>query len=66
VRHPGPVIVENAFARFILRRGGHAWIGSRWVPVTELGMPAADVQVCNFASIEEAREYAKDAGIEIA
>jgi hypothetical protein len=65
VLYPGPTIEQNALGRFILRRGVDAWSGRRWVPVTALGMPAADVQVCNFASVEEARAYAKRAGIEI-
>jgi hypothetical protein len=59
------MIDQSAFVRFILRRGDRACSGSRCVPVTDEGFPAADVQVCNFAVVEEARAYAKDAGIEV-
>jgi hypothetical protein len=36
-----------------------AWSGSRWVPVSEQGLPAGGVQVCNFESEQAAAEYAK-------
>ena len=42
-----------------------AWSGSRWVPVTCNCVPASDVQVCNFGSLEAAAEYAREFGFEI-
>jgi hypothetical protein len=33
-----------------------AWSGSRWVPHRH-GVPAGDVQVCNFPTREAAQEY---------
>jgi hypothetical protein len=35
-----------------------AWSGSRWVSVSEQGVPTGGVQVCNFNTAEQAQEYA--------
>ena len=40
------------------------WSGSSWVPCTEEGVPAADVQVCNFTTEQEARDYCREHGLE--
>ena len=34
-----------------------AWSGSRWVPCMTNGFPIGDIQVCNFETEKEAREY---------
>lgn len=50
------------FDRWILVNAGNedlAWSGSRWV---EIG---GSVQVCNFDTQTEAREYANEFGLEI-
>lgn len=39
-----------------------AWSGSRWVGCCFDGLPY-DVQVCNFANEEEAREYCREHGL---
>ena len=41
-----------------------AWSGSRWVAATEEGLPTGGVQICNFASEEEAREYCREHRLE--
>lgn len=33
-----------------------AWTGSRWAMTVD-GFPAGGVQICNFATLEEAEEY---------
>jgi hypothetical protein len=35
-----------------------AWSGSRWVPTID-GIPTGGVQVCNFETEAQAREYAE-------
>jgi transcriptional regulator with XRE-family HTH domain len=35
-----------------------AWSGSRFVPITDEGFPASDVQVSNLETREDAAEYA--------
>ena len=37
--------------------------GSRWVSVSENGMPTGGVQVCNFATEDEAAKYALEHGM---
>jgi hypothetical protein len=42
-----------------------AWSGSRFVPITEDGFPASDVQVSNLDTREQAAEYARSFGFEV-
>ena len=42
-----------------------AWSGSRFVPITEDGFPASDVQVSNLDTREDAAEYAVSFGFEV-
>jgi hypothetical protein len=54
-------ITEDAFGHWILRNEERqllAWTGSGWAPIHGNGLPAGDYQVCNFATREDAREYA--------
>lgn len=41
-----------------------AWSGSRWVSCGPLCEPTGGVQVCNFATELEARDYCRDVGLE--
>lgn len=41
------------------------WSGSRWVACNPRGLPTGDVQLCNFASEQEAREYCKEAHLRV-
>lgn len=40
-----------------------AWSGSTWVPATPEGVPTGGVQVCNFLTEQEARDYCKERGL---
>jgi len=42
-----------------------AWSGSRFVPMTEDGFPASDVQVSNLDKRDSAAEYAVNFGFEV-
>lgn len=42
-----------------------AWSGSRFVPITDDGLPANKVQVSNLDTREEAVEYAASFGFEV-
>lgn len=42
-----------------------AWSGSRWVGVTESGLPTQGVQVSNFETEQEAVDYAREHGFEV-
>ncbi len=42
-----------------------AWSGSRFVPITENGFPASDVQVSNLDTRDSAAEYAVNFGFEV-
>jgi hypothetical protein len=42
-----------------------AWSGSRFVPITEDGLPASDVQVSNLDTREDAAEYAASFAFEV-
>lgn len=51
---------RNCFRRWILVQAQNeslAWSGSEWVRVSPEGLPIA-IQVCNFETEEQAREYA--------
>jgi hypothetical protein len=41
-----------------------AWSGSRWVPCGPMGEPTGGVQVCNFETEQEAREYCREHSLE--
>lgn len=59
---------QNAFNRWIVVRGDApelAWSGSRFVPITDEGFPASDVQVSNLDTREDAAEYAKSFGFAV-
>jgi hypothetical protein len=52
---------QNAFDRWIIVDAANenmAWSGSRFVPMTDEGFPASDVQVSNLDTREEAAECA--------
>jgi hypothetical protein len=52
---------QNAFDRWIVVHAADeskAWSGSRFVPITEQGFSATDVQVSNLDTREDAAEYA--------
>ncbi len=54
-------VVPGPFDRFIIVHPASdfwAWSGSRWVG-TVGGVPTEGVQLCNFSSEAEAREYAE-------
>ena len=62
------VLEENLFGRKIICMANHrswAWSGSRWVPHAK-GVPMSIIQaqISNFATEEEADEYAKTFGFE--
>jgi len=42
-----------------------AWSGSRFVPITDEGFPASDVQASNLDTREDAAEYAASYGFEV-
>lgn len=42
-----------------------AWSGSRFVPITEAGFPASDVQVSNLDTREDTAEYAASFGFDV-
>ena len=59
---------QNAFDRWILVDAmdeSKAWSGSRFVPITEQGFPASDVQVSNSDSREEAAAYVQMFGFQV-
>jgi hypothetical protein len=39
------------------------WSGSRWVETDAEGLPLGGVHVCNFATEQEAAEYARQHGL---
>jgi hypothetical protein len=50
-------LCQNAFDRWIVIDATNellAWSGSRFVPITDEGFPASDVQVSNLETREEA------------
>jgi hypothetical protein len=59
---------QNAFDRWIVVDAtdeSMAWSGSRFVPITEQGLPASNVQVSNLDTREEAAEYSASFGFEV-
>jgi len=59
---------QNAFGRWIIVNAVDertAWSGSRFVPMTEDGFPASDVQVSNLDKRDSAAEYAVNVGFEV-
>jgi hypothetical protein len=68
VLYPGPTTIEqNIICRFILRRREPSMERITLSASDGLiGLPAGGIQVCNFATIKDAREHAKEHGIEIA
>jgi hypothetical protein len=59
---------QNAFDRWIVMDATNelmAWSGSRFVPITDEGFPASDVQVSNLDTWEEAATYARMFGFEV-
>ena len=59
---------QNAFGRWIIVNAVDertAWSGSRFVPITDEGFPASDVQVSNLDSRDSAAEYAVNFGFEV-
>ncbi len=59
---------QNAFGRWIIVNAVDertAWSGSRFVPITEDGFPASDVQVSNLDKRDSAAEYAVNFGFEV-
>lgn len=60
------VLRKGIFDRWILvnpRNDREAWSGTRWVAHID-GLPAEQVQICNFDSEEEASEYARKHGMQ--
>ena len=59
---------QNAFDRWIMvdvADESKAWSGSRFVPITQDGFPATDVQVSKLDTREDAAEYAASFGFEV-
>ena len=59
---------QNAFGRWIIVNAVDertAWSGSRFVPITDEGFPASDVQASNLDTREDAAEYAASYGFEV-
>jgi hypothetical protein len=59
---------QNAFDPWIVVDAGDeskAWSGSRFVPITEHGFPASDVQVSNLDTRDEAAAYAATFGFQV-
>jgi hypothetical protein len=59
---------QNAFARWIVVDAADeskAWSGSRFVPISDDGFPASDVQVANLDTREDAAEYAASFGFHV-
>jgi hypothetical protein len=59
---------QNAFGGWIIVNAadeGTAWSGSRFVPITEDGFPASDVQILNLDTRDSAAEYAVSLGFEV-
>jgi hypothetical protein len=42
-----------------------AWGGTRWIPVTEDGLPAGDLRPVSFTTVEGAKSYAESQGFEV-
>jgi hypothetical protein len=62
------ILRQNAFGGWIIVYAVDertAWSGSRFVPITDDGFPASDVQVTNFDSRDSATEYAVSVGFEV-
>jgi hypothetical protein len=63
---PACEIGRGLFGRWYLFRAGDrslAWSGSRWAENDGEGFPTAGVQLSNFSSREDAREYALSCGM---
>ncbi len=59
---------QNAFDRWIIVDAANenlAWSGSRFMPITDEGFPASDVQVSKLDTREDAAEYAASFGFEV-
>jgi hypothetical protein len=59
---------QNVFDRWIIVDATNenlAWSGSRFVPITDEGFPASDVQVSKLDTREDAAEYAANFGFEV-
>jgi hypothetical protein len=55
-------IARGLFDRWVIYHPKNeelAWSGLKWVPA-HYGVPSGDFQICNFATREEAEEYAKE------
>ena len=62
-------IKRNEFGRYMVVKvpeGRHAWSGSRWVPIDNMGFPTGQTQVSNFETMEEATRYAIELGFNVA
>ena len=62
------ILRQNAFGRWIVVNAADertVWNGSRFVPITEDGFPASDVQVFNLDTRDSAAEYAVSFGFEV-
>jgi hypothetical protein len=62
------ILRQNAFGRWIIVNAVDertAWSGSRFVPITDDGFPASDVQVSNLDTREDAAEYAASFAFEV-
>lgn len=54
-------IRKNEFGHYILQDAEdpmRGWSGSRWVAIDRYGLPSSAVQVSNFDTEQEARDYA--------
>ncbi len=59
---------QNALGRWIIVKAVDertAWSGSRFVPITEDGFTARDIQVSNLDTRDSAAEYAASFGFEV-
>ena len=62
------LLKQTAFGRWIVANALHpvlAWSGARWVTITPDGLPAGPIQVSNFASREDAEQYAVRFGFKV-
>lgn len=60
IHKPSIRLAENVLGRWIIVNGASdslAWSGSRWVP-HRLGVASGGIQISNFATRDEAHEYA--------
>jgi hypothetical protein len=59
---------ENSFRLWIIVPTDNehiAWSGTRWIPITRDGLPAADLDVLTFATVKEAASYSQSVGFEV-